>query len=140
MGWIGLLLNDWIGQNYLSFFFCNPDIVVVLDPTLLKTVPVTKGLKENGVLVVNTKVTPAEIRKKLDLTTAKVWTVPATEIAIKILGRPITNTAMIGAVARATQIVSLESIERVAKERFPPNIAEKNIPIIKQAYEEAKTE
>ncbi len=118
----------------------NPDIVVVLDSTLLKAVPATQGLKENGVLVVNTKATPAEIRKKLNLKTGKVWTVPATEIAIRILGRPITNTAMIGAVARATQIVSLESIEKAAKERFPPNIAEKNIPIIREAYKEAKTE
>lgn len=118
----------------------NPDVVVVLDPTLLKTVPVTKGLKENGVLIVNIKATPAEIRKKLDLKTGKVWTVPATEIAIRILGRPITNTAMIGAVARATQIVSLESIEKATKERFPPNVAEKNVAIIKEAYKEAKIE
>jgi len=118
----------------------NPDIVVVLDPTLLKTVPVTQGLKEKGVLIVNTKVTPEEIRKKLDLKAGKVWTVSATEIAIRILGRPITNTAMIGVVARATKIVSLESIEKATRERFPPNIAEKNIPIIKEAYEEAKTE
>lgn len=117
----------------------NPDIVVVLDPTLLKTVPVTKGLKENGALIVNTKASPAEIRKKLDLKTGKVWTVPATEIAIRILGRPITNTAMIGAVARATQIVSLESIEKATNKRFPPNLAEKNIPIIKEAYKEART-
>jgi len=118
----------------------NPDIVVVLDPTLLKTVPVTKGLKENGVLIVNTKENPAEIRRKLDLKTGKVWTVPATDIALRILNRPVTNTAMIGAVARATQIVSLESIERVTKTRFPPSIAEKNIAIVREAYKEAKTE
>lgn len=118
----------------------NPDVAVVLDPSLLKTVPVTQGLKESGVLIVNTKATPAEIRKKLNLETGKVWTVPATEIAIRILGRPITNTAMIGAVARATQIVSLESIEKAVKERFPQNVAEKNIAIIKESYKEAKTE
>ncbi len=118
----------------------NPDIVVVLDPTLLKTVPVTEGLKENGVLIINTSATPAEIRKKLNLKTGKVWTVPATQIAIGILGRPITNTAMIGTVAKATQIVSLESMEKAAKERFPPNVAEKNIAIIKKSYEEAISE
>jgi 2-oxoacid:acceptor oxidoreductase gamma subunit (pyruvate/2-ketoisovalerate family) len=111
-----------------------------LDPTLLKTVPATKGLKENGVLVINTKATPAQIRKKLDLRTGKVWTVPATEIAIRILNRPITNTAMIGAVARATQIVSLESIEKAARKRFPPSVAEKNAAIVKEAYKAAKTE
>ncbi len=118
----------------------NPDIAVVLDSTLLKTVPVTQGLREDGVLVVNTEVAPAEIRERLDLKTGKVWTVPATKIAIRILGRPITNTAMIGAVARATQVVSLESIEKAAKERFSPSVAEKNIAIIKEAYKEAKTE
>jgi len=118
----------------------NPDVVVVLDPTLLKTVPVTQGLKENGVLIVNTKATPAEIRKKLNLKAGKIWTIPATEIAIRILGRPITNTAMIGVVAKATQIVSIEGIEKAAKERFPLNIAEKNVAIIKEAYKEAKTE
>jgi len=118
----------------------NPDIVAVLDPTLLKTVPVTQGLRENGVLILNTKVTPAEIRKNLDLKAGKVWTVSATEIAIRILGRPITNTAMIGAVARATQIISLESIKKAVMERFPLNVAEKNVAIIKEAYKEAKTE
>lgn len=118
----------------------NPDVVVVLDPTLLKTVPVTQGLKENGVLIINTKEKPTEIRNKLGLKKGKVWTVPATEIAIKILGKPITNTAMIGVVARATQVVSLESIEKAAKERFPPNVAEKNIAIIREAYKEAISE
>lgn len=118
----------------------NPDIAVVLDPTLLKTVPVHHGLKENGVLIINTKATPAEIRKKLNLKAGKIWTVPATEIAIRILGRPITNTAMIGAVARATQIVSLKSIEKATRERFPLSVAEKNVAIIKEAHKEAKTE
>jgi 2-oxoacid:acceptor oxidoreductase gamma subunit (pyruvate/2-ketoisovalerate family) len=118
----------------------NPDVVVVLDPTLLKTVPVTQGLKEDGVLIINTKEDPTELRKKLGLKTGKIWTVPATEIAIKILGRPITNTAMIGAVAKATQVVSLESIEKAAKERFPPNVADKNVAIIKEAYQEARSE
>jgi 2-oxoacid:acceptor oxidoreductase gamma subunit (pyruvate/2-ketoisovalerate family) len=118
----------------------NPDIVAVLDPTLLKAVPVTQGLKENGTLLVNTEATPAEIREKLNLKSGEVWTVRATKIAIRILGRPITNTAMVGAVAKASQIVSLESIKKAAKERFSPSVAEKNIAIIKQAYEEAKTE
>jgi len=118
----------------------NPDVVVVLDPTLIKTVPVTQGLKEKGVLIINTKEKPAEVRTKLGLKTGKVWTVPATEIALKILGRPITNTAMIGAVAKATRVVSLESILKAAKERFPPNVAEKNIAIVREAYKEARSD
>ena len=118
----------------------NPDVVVVLDLTLLAAVPVTDGLKEDGVIIINTKKTPSEIRGELKTQKGKVWTVPATEIAIKILGRPITNTAMLGAVTKATQLVSLESIEKAVKERFSQNLAEKNISVIKEAYKEAISE
>lgn len=118
----------------------HPDVVAVLDPTLLKTVPVTSGLNEEGTIIINSKENPAEMRKMLNTDKGKIWTVPATEIAMRIMGRPITNTAMLGAVARITGIVNLESIEKVVKERFRQNIAEKNIKIIKEAYEEAKSE
>jgi len=118
----------------------NPDVVAVLDPTLLKTVPVTKGLNEGGTIIINSKENPADMRKILNTDKGKILTVPATEIAIRILGRPITNTAMLGVVARITGIVRLESIEKVVEERFRPNIAEKNIAVVKEAYEEVKSE
>ncbi|MEM3457845.1 MAG: pyruvate ferredoxin oxidoreductase subunit gamma [Candidatus Bathyarchaeia archaeon] len=118
----------------------NPDIVAVIDPTLLKTVPVTEGLSEEGTIIVNSKDAPTEIRKILNSNKGKVWAVPATEIAIKILGMPIGNTAMLGAVARITEIVKLESIEKVVKERFRKDLAEKNFAVIKEAYEEVKSE
>jgi len=118
----------------------NPDVVVVLDPTLLKTVPVTEGLKEGGVVLVNSKEDSAELKKTLKAEKAKVLTIPATEIAVRILGRPITNTAMLGAVARVTGIVSLESIEKVVRERFRQNIAEKNVAVVKEVYKEGKSE
>ncbi|MCK5563420.1 2-oxoacid:acceptor oxidoreductase family protein, partial [Candidatus Bathyarchaeota archaeon] len=114
----------------------TPNVAVVLDPTLLKAVPVTEGLPEDGILVVNTRESPAEVRKQLNLTGRKVWTIPATDIAVKIIGKPITNTAMLGTVARAVSIVSLESIEKAIKERFPLKIAEKNVQVIKIAYKE----
>ena len=117
----------------------SPDVVVVLDPTLMATVPVTEGLKQNGAIVVNTGEEPARMKEKLKIANGTVWTVPATEIAIKILGRPITNTAMLGAVARATNIVSMESIEKAVKERFPAQLAEKNIEVIKEAFKEARS-
>jgi 2-oxoacid:acceptor oxidoreductase gamma subunit (pyruvate/2-ketoisovalerate family) len=118
----------------------NPDVVAVLDPTLLKAVPVADGLSEEGMIIVNSKDSPSEIRKLLKTNKGKVWAVPATEIAIKILGMPITNTAMLGTVARVTGIVSLESIEKVVKERFRKDVAEKNFAVIKEAYEEVKPE
>jgi len=118
----------------------NPDIVVILDDTLLKTVPVTEGLSEEGTIIINSKDKPSEARKMLNSNKGKVWTVPATEIAIKILGLPITSTAMLGAVARATAIVSLKSIEKTVRERFRRDIAEKNFAVIREAYEEALSE
>jgi 2-oxoacid:acceptor oxidoreductase gamma subunit (pyruvate/2-ketoisovalerate family) len=118
----------------------NPDVVAVLDPTLLKAVPVADGLSEEGMIIVNSKDSPSEVRKLLKTNKGKVWAVPATEIAIKILGMPITNTAMLGTVARVTGIVSLESIEKVVKERFRKDVAEKNFAVIKEAYEEVKPE
>lgn len=118
----------------------TPGVVGVLDPTLLKTVLVAEGLAEDGVLVVNTRESPVELRKQLDLRGRKLWTVPATDIATKILGRPITNTAMLGAVIRASGMIDLKSLEKAVGERFPEKLAEKNIEVIRVAYKEARSE
>jgi pyruvate ferredoxin oxidoreductase gamma subunit len=119
----------------------NPDIVAVLDPTLLKTVNVVDGLsEEGGNIIINSKENPVEMRKVLNTTKGKVWTVPASEISMKILGIPITNTAMLGAVARVTKIVSLETVEKMIKARFRPDVAEKNFAVVKEAYEGVKSE
>lgn len=118
----------------------EPDVVVVLDPTLLKAVPVTSGINENGVIIINSTDEPAKVRETLKTKKGKLWTIPATQIALKILGMPITNTAMLGTVAKATNIVSLDSIEITLKERFRSDLAEKNYAVIKQAYSEATHE
>jgi 2-oxoacid:acceptor oxidoreductase gamma subunit (pyruvate/2-ketoisovalerate family) len=119
----------------------NPDVVAVLDPTLLKTVKVADGLsEEGGSIIVNTQNSPEETRKLLGTDKGKVWTVQASEISLKTLGMPITNTAMLGAVARVTGIVSLETVEKMIKGRFKPEVAEKNFAVVKEAYQEAKPE
>jgi 2-oxoacid:acceptor oxidoreductase gamma subunit (pyruvate/2-ketoisovalerate family) len=119
----------------------DPDVVVVLDNTLLKSVPVTAGLnRDEDVLIINSTENPATLKENLRVTKGKVWTVPATEIALKLLGAPITNTALLGAVAKATNIISLESLEKTVKARFRADLAEKNFAVIKQAFEEAKSE
>jgi 2-oxoacid:acceptor oxidoreductase gamma subunit (pyruvate/2-ketoisovalerate family) len=119
----------------------DPDVVVVLDNTLLKSVPVTAGLnRDEDVLIINSSEEPAVLKENLRITKGKVWTVPATEIALRILGAPITNTALLGVVAKATGIVTLEGIEKTLKGRFRPDLAEKNFAVIKEAYKEAKVE
>ena len=119
----------------------DPDVVVVLDDTLLKSVPVTAGLsRDDNVLIINSTEEPVVLKQNLKVTKGKVWTVPATEIALKILGVPITNTALLGSVAKATGIVALEGIEKTLKGRFRPDLAEKNFAVINEAYKEAKSE
>jgi 2-oxoacid:acceptor oxidoreductase gamma subunit (pyruvate/2-ketoisovalerate family) len=119
----------------------SPDVVAVLDPSLLKSVKVADGLKEKGGdIIVNTKEQPAEIRKQLSSDKGKLWTVPASEISLKTLGMSITNTAMLGAVARVTGIVTLETVEKMVKGRFRPDVAEKNFAVVKEAFKEVKAE
>ena len=118
----------------------EPDVVVVLDPSLLKAVPVASGVSEDGVIIVNSADDLGKVRESLKTEKGTLWTIPATQIALRILGMPITNTAMLGTVARATAVVSLESIERIIKERFRPDLAEKNFAVIKEAYQEARHE
>ncbi len=118
----------------------NPDIVVVLDPTLLGQVNITEGLKEGGLIVVNYKGDPEKLYETIGVEKGKynIWAVPATDLALEILKRAITNTAMIGALIKAKPLVTMESIEKALHHRFPKPIAEKNMFLIKKAYELAK--
>ena len=117
----------------------NPDIIVVLDPTLL-TPSIVEGLKEGGYIVVNYSGDPDKLYKTIGIEKGKykVYVAPATEIAVKILGRAITNTAMLGALVKATGLVKLESVFEAVKERFGGKLAEKNIEVVKQTYEQTR--
>lgn len=117
----------------------EPDVVVVLDPTLLGS-SVVEGVKSETKLVVNTPKKPTEVRVTLEIENLETWVLDATSLALKVLGRPITNTAMLGAVVRATEIVELESLMEVARDRFRGRIGELNQQMIKIAYEEAVEE
>ena len=112
----------------------EPDLVVVLDPSLLRVVNVTSGLKANGMLIVNTKKQPEQLRQESDFN-CSLATVDATKIARELLGVTIVNTSMIGALLRATGVVSLESLIEPLKDRFG-RLAERNIDAMKRAYEE----
>jgi 2-oxoacid:acceptor oxidoreductase gamma subunit (pyruvate/2-ketoisovalerate family) len=116
----------------------TPNIVVIVDPTLIGQIDVTKGLVEDGTVVANTEREPQELRETLKIEEAKVYTVNAVRIALDVLGRPIYNTAMLGALVKASSLVSLESLSKVVMERFPGTVGEKNVAVIKKAYEEAK--
>ena len=112
----------------------QPDVVAVLDPGLLGIANVTTGLKANGIVVINTKKPAEQIIKECGIS-PPLATVGATRIARELLGVPITNTTMIGAVLKATGIVELESLFEPLKRRFG-RLAERNINAMKRAYEE----
>jgi len=116
----------------------NPNVVVIVDPTLLGVINVTAGLVEEGTIVANTERNPKELRESLNADKARVYTVNATRIALDVLGRPIYNTAMLGALIKAAPLVKLDSLNKVVLERFPGTVGEKNVAVIKRAYEEAQ--
>ncbi len=117
----------------------EPDVVVVLDPTLLSS-SVVEGLREDSKLIVNTPDPGVEVRSMLGVEGVETWVVDATSLALRILGRPITNTAMLGAVVKATGVVELESLLEAVNERFGGRIGEANVEVIQAAYEGVRKE
>lgn len=112
----------------------EPDVVVVLDPGLLTIVNVTSGLKDGGMVVVNTVKQAAEIRRELGIS-CSLATVDAGKIATELLGVPIVNTTMAGALIKATNIIKLESMNEPVTERFG-RLAERNLKAMERAYQE----
>ncbi len=112
----------------------EPDLVVVLDASLLKIVNVASGLKPEGMIVTTSKDSPEKVREILNVKN-RVGVVDAVKIALEVLGLPITNTTMLGSVVKASGLVQKESFIPPFKERFG-RIAEKNIAAFERAYQE----
>jgi pyruvate ferredoxin oxidoreductase gamma subunit len=112
----------------------EPDIVVVLDASLLTIVNVAAGLKSNGLVVTTSKDSPEKVREILGIKN-RIAVVDAVKIAREILGLPITNTTMLGSMVRASGLIKKESFFSPLKERFG-RIAEKNISAFERAYQE----
>lgn len=113
----------------------NPDYVIVLDESLLEVANVTEGLKKDGIIIINTRKKPSEI----DLAGYRVATVDATGIALEldllVAGLPVVNTAMVGAFAKATGEIKIESVIESIKEEWRGAIGEKNAKAAVLAYE-----
>ncbi len=113
----------------------EPDMVVVLDPTLLGPA-VAEGLKKDSKIVVNTTESAAEVKKKLGVKN-ETWVVDATGMAMKMMGVNITNTVLLGAIVKASGKVKLDSVLAVVKERFQGKVQEQNLAVVQSAYKEA---
>ena len=123
----------------------NPDIVIVLDPTLLDSpaAGVTQGTTKDTIFLINTTYSPEEIKEKLGVEGSLFGTVDATGIAVEEFGRPIPNTPMVGALLKAKNIMQLDDLISVLSQKFGKKfsneIMEGNLRAVKRAYEELKT-
>jgi len=115
----------------------EPNLVVILDKSLINLTNVTEGLKTGGKIVVNASEMPEEFKTEAIAGNFEVIVVNATHIALEILGKPITNTAMVGAACQASGLVTIESLEKAIAEVFAGNKEEINILTARQAYQEA---
>jgi len=110
----------------------EPDYLIIQDNTLIGAIDVLAGLKPDGMVLVDTEKSPEELALK---TAAEVRTIPATRIALEIIGRAVQNTTLMGAFSGITGLISVEAIVKSVKERFPGEVGEKNALAIQKAYE-----
>lgn len=119
----------------------NPDVVLVIDPTLLCATDVTEGMTKDSVLVVNTPKDPAELKKELGFE-GKVITVDATKIAIEATGANKPNIPVLGAMTRASDRIKIESIENKIRQKFLKKLGEEKtnatLKAIQRSRDEAK--
>lgn len=113
-----------------------PDVVVVLDPSLIGP-EVIAGLKPGGAVVLNTARSIEELRRLFPVQALAV--LDATRVAREVLGVPITNTVMLGALERACRLVELDSLREPLEHRFG-RLGERNYQAVLRAYEETRVE
>ena len=122
----------------------EPDYVVVVDDTLLETVPVTDGLKETGAIVINTTKSPEMIKKSLKNYKGAVYTIDARKISIETLGKYFPNTPMLAAIVKVSKIMTdeafLEDMKGSFKHKFAkkPEVIDGNMKALEMALKEIK--
>lgn len=140
-----ILAFNRIGDNPITIHSNveSPDVVMVLDPSLIGAVDVAEGLKDDGVIIINTTADPAELKTKLK-TKARVATVDASGISVATIGRDIPNTPMIGALLKANEFLPFESFLEQMKEDLGRKfhgrqaIVDGNLNAMRRAYQEVK--
>lgn len=101
----------------------HPDVVMVIDSTLVGPIDVTEGLTEESILIVNTPKSAEDIKKETAFK-GKVYTVDATKIAIDTVGKNLPNTPMLGAFVEITKIIPIDAIKNSIKKKFLKKLGE----------------
>ena len=115
----------------------TPDALIVQDVSLLNQIDVVGGLKASGYLLLNTLRTPQELGltdAAAALPPGHLVSVPATELALEHVGRPVSNVPLLGAFAALTGLISLDSVVAAIEERFPGPLARSNAAAAEAAY------
>lgn len=110
----------------------EPDFVIVVDSTLMRSADCLSGLKDNGIAVINQREGISIPKAKLK---QKLYVVPANRIAQETIGRPLGNTALLGAYAAATGEIDLETMQQAVSVRFAGKIREGNLQAVRQGFE-----
>ncbi len=124
----------------------NPKIIVVLDPTLLDSpaAGVTAGAGAETIFLINTALSPDQIREKLGVPGARIVTVDATRISLDCFGRSIPNMPMTGALLAIEEIMTLDELKAEMSRRFSgkfsPEVVEGNLLAVERANKELVTE
>jgi pyruvate ferredoxin oxidoreductase gamma subunit len=121
----------------------KPNIVVVVDATLLDSVKITDGTPDDAAFIVNSSKDPKVIREKIKAKpTQKIFTIDATKISIETIGRPMPNASLVGTVAKVSGLLSLEAalidVKKSFGEKFPQKIIDGNLEATRRGYEEVK--
>jgi pyruvate ferredoxin oxidoreductase gamma subunit len=116
----------------------KPDALIIQDPTLLHQVDVFSGLKPDGYILINTtrsfeELGLAEFIK--GFRAAHLLTVPATELAMKHVGRPVPNVPLLGAFAALGGLISLDAVQAAIRQKFEGKVAQGNMEAAREAYE-----
>ena len=120
----------------------EPNYVVVVDDTLLESVPVTAGLKKEGAIVINTTKSPEYLKEKLNGYSGSIYTIDARKVSEETLGKYFPNTPMLAAIVKVTGIMSdeafLEDMKGSFKHKFAkkPEVIEGNMKALKLALKE----
>lgn len=113
----------------------EPDVVILQDATIIGEEDVTKGIKPGGLMLVNTEHDVNTLDLKGDF---KIASISAEALARRILGRPIMNTALLGAYAAVTGELSLEAAFKAVRQKFPGKLGEKNVQVVQESYDQMK--
>jgi pyruvate ferredoxin oxidoreductase gamma subunit len=112
----------------------EPDVLIIQDPTLIGTVDVAKGCGKKTKVIINTA--QAKENVNINLPKENIYALDATKIALEELGRNIVNTVIIGAFAKVTGLITLESLKKAVEEKFSAKkeLMEKNIKAVERAF------